>query len=84
MAIRTGNDINFVILTESIPASKNEFQDVTVKGVLWDLIKYRVRQLTIKYIKERACERGEKLSQIETSLKQCEENYSIDPASENI
>ena len=30
----------------------NEFSDVTDTRVLWDLIKYRIRQVTIKYSKE--------------------------------
>ena len=40
--------------------------------------------MTIKYSKERARERREKLSQIETLLKQCEDDCSTDPTSENI
>ena len=72
------------LINQSIPVWLNEFKDVTDKRVLRDLIKYRVRQVTIKYSKERARERREKLSQIETLLKQCEDDCSTDPTSENI
>ena len=34
-----------------------EFEMVTDKRVRWDLIKYKIRQVTIKYSNERACER---------------------------
>ena len=79
------NDTNYVtLINQSIPVWLNEFKDVTDKRVLWDLIKYRVRQVTIKYSKERARERREKLSQIETLLKQCEDDCSTDPTSGNI
>ena len=79
------NDTNYVtLINQSIPVWLNEFKDVTDKRVLWDLIKYRVRQVTIKYSKERARETREKLSQIETLLKQCEDDCSTDPTSENI
>ena len=35
----------------------NEFKDVNDKRVLWDLIKYRIRQVSIKYSKEKAREK---------------------------
>ena len=60
-----------------------EFEMVTDKRVRCDLIKYKIRQVTIKYSKERACERRKKLSGIETSLKTLEENCSGCPSSEN-
>ena len=61
-----------------------EFEMVTDKRVRWDLIKYRITQMIIKYSKERACERRKNLSDIETSLKTLEENCSRCPSSENV
>ena len=59
------NDENFVTLTtQSVPMWLDEFEMVTDKRVRWDLIKYRIRQVTIKYSKERACEIRKKLSDI--------------------
>ena len=34
-----------------------EFTDIVDKRLLWDLVKYRIRQVTIKYSKEKARER---------------------------
>ena len=61
----------------------NEFSEVTDKRLLWDLIKYRVRQVSIKYSKERAREKRKKISDIETSLKLSEEKCNESPTVEN-
>ena len=42
------------MLNQKIPEWQKEFNEVLDKRVLWDLIKYRVRQFTIKYAKELA------------------------------
>ena len=67
-----------------IPVWLDEFKEVTDKRVLWDLIKYRVRQPTITYSKDKARESREKMSQVEASLKQCEVGCSANPTPENI
>ena len=78
------NDTNFVtLLTENIPEWLNVFNAVTDKRVLWDLIKYRIRQMSIKYTKERAREKRERVSNIENMLRTCEENCSKCPSNEN-
>lgn len=78
------DDTNFVaLLTESVPKWLIEFNAVTDKRVLWDLIKYRIRQMTIKYSKERAREKRERVSKIEKILRTCEENCSKCPSNEN-
>ena len=41
-------------INAKIPEWLEEFNEVTDKRVLWELIKYRVRQFTIKYGKEKA------------------------------
>ena len=78
------DDTNFVaLLSESVPEWLIEFNAVTDKRVLWDLIKYRIRQMSIKYGKERAREKREKVSKIENLLRTCEENCSKCPSNEN-
>ena len=50
------DDSDFVgLVTESVPVWREEFIEVNDKRVLWDLIKYRIRRVTIKYRKFRAC-----------------------------
>ncbi len=61
----------------------NKFNEVTDKRLLWDLIKYRIRQVSIKYSKEKAREKRKKISDIETSLKLSEEKCNESPTVEN-
>ena len=60
-----------------------EFKDVNDKRVLWDLIKYRIRQVSMRYSKEKALLRKEKILAIETSLNFYQEKCSADPSTEN-
>ena len=63
-----------------MPVWLNEFNEVTDRRLLWDLIIYRVRQVSIKYSKEKAREkRKKKISDIETSLKLSEEKCNESP-----
>ena len=71
------------LLTESVPEWLIEFNAVTDKRVLWDLIKYRIRQMWIKSSKERAHEKRERVSKIENILRTCIENCSNCPSNEN-
>ena len=78
------NDVNYVtLINESVPIWLNEFKDIDDKRLLCDLIKYRIRQETIKYSKKRAREKREKISEIEASLKNSEENCSANPTDAN-
>ena len=52
--------------------------------MLWDLIKYRIRQTTIRYSKVIAKNRKAQLLRAEEILKLCEENFNSDPSEENI
>ena len=61
-----------------------EFLDVTDKRVLWDLIKYCIRQFTMKYSKDKAFKRNQELVQIEASLKQAEETLISDRSASNL
>ena len=79
------DDTDFVgLITESVPVWREEFIEVDDKRVLWDLIEYRIRQVTIKHSKEKAYARRQKLTIIEQSLKQCEDDCSRDLSPENI
>ena len=79
------DDVDFVtLLNESMPTWLDEFKEISDKRVLWDLIKYRIRQVSIKYGKEKARKRREKITDIEASLKTCEENCGRCPSSENL
>ena len=78
-------DANYVkLLNESLPTWLGEFKDITDKRILWDLIKYRIRQVSIKYSKEKARKRREKITNIEASLKTCKENCGRSPSPENL
>ena len=78
-------DANYVkLLNESMPTWLDEFKNITDKRILWDLIKYRIRQVSIKYSKEKARKRREKITNIEASLKTCEENCGRSPSPENL
>ncbi|CAH3029055.1 unnamed protein product, partial [Porites evermanni] len=78
-------DENYVsAIEQKIPEWLEEFIDVTDKRVLWDLIKYRIRQFTMKYGKEIAFKRKQELLQIEASIKQAEETLISDPSVSNL
>ena len=79
------DDENYVLaINQKIPEWLEEFKEVIDKRVLWDLIKYRVRQLTMRYAKEKAPKRRQELLQIETSLRQAEECLATDPSESNL
>ena len=59
-----------------------EFKELTDNRVPWDLIKYRIRQFTMKFSKEKAYRRRQKLT--ETSLKQAEEVLAAEPSESNV
>ena len=72
-----------LMINQKVPDWREEFSDVRDKRVLWDLVKYRIRQVTIKYNKEKARVRCDKLANAESLLKQYEEICSTDPSCEN-
>ena len=61
-----------------------EFKEVNDKRVLWDLVKYKIRQRTIIYSKAKARKKREKAKQLEETLR----NYTIQcdnyPSKENL
>ena len=79
------DDENYVLaINQKIPEWLGEFEEVIDKRVLWDLIKYRVRQFTMHYTKEKAQKRRQELVQVERSLRQAEERLAIDPSESNL
>ena len=79
------DDENYVLaINQKIPEWLEEFKEVTDKRVLWDLIKYRVRQFPMRCAKEKARKRRQELLQIETSLRQAEERLVTDPSEPNL
>ena len=52
------DDYYISMLNQKIPEWQKEFNEVLDKRVLWDLIKYHVRQFTIEYAKEKAKKEG--------------------------
>ena len=62
----------------------DEFKVVNDKRVLWDLIKYRIRQVLIKYGKEKARERRARLAEAEQRVKECDLLCNTDPSKKNI
>ena len=61
-----------------------EFHEVQDKRVLWDLIKYRMRQCTIKYSKIKARDRKAKLQEDEECIKDCSNKCDKDPSTQNL
>ena len=78
------NDDDFVaLINESVPLWLEEFKEVIDKRLLCDLIKYKIRQIDIKYSKEKAREGRRQISDIEPSPKISEERCGSSPTPEN-
>jgi len=60
-----------------------EFKEVLDKSLLWDSIKYKIRQLTMKYSKTKARERRSRLCEIEEKLKERQEIFDANPTEDN-
>ena len=72
------------LLTTEYANWLEEFREVQDKRVLWDLIKYKIRQQTIRYSKTKARERRAKLQNLEKDLKECAEKCDSDPNTKNL
>ena len=59
-----------------------EFKEVNDKRVLWDLIKYKIRQRTIIYSKAKARKKREKVKHLEESLRDCTTKCDNNPSKE--
>ena len=72
------NDSDYrFLLDENIKNWLKEFKEVVDKRVLWDLLKYKIRQFTIKYGKEKAHSRKAKVKEkLQNCTKKCEDDPS--------
>ena len=61
-----------------------DFNGVNDKRVLWDLIKYKIRQRTIIYSKAKARKKREKTKQLEEGLRNCIIKCDNNPSKENL
>ena len=61
-----------------------ELADVQDKRLLWDLIKYKIRQFTISYSKRKAEERRNTFQDIENKLKGNEKLFAEIPTEDYI
>ena len=78
------NYLEFMLMiNQKLPDWREEFSDVSDKRVLWDLVKYRIRQVTINYSEEKARLRRDKLANAESLLKQYEEICGTNLSCEN-
>ena len=71
------------LIKDNVPSWLAEFGDVSDKGLLWDLIKYKMRQVTMKFSKTKARERRSRLWEIENKLKDCQEIFDTFPTEKN-
>ena len=55
------------LINSKYPEWLAEFSDVLDKRYLWDLVKYRIRQVTIKYSKEKARKRRVSYQRLNTN-----------------
>ena len=71
------------LISGLFPKWLEEFQEITDKRLLWDLIKYKIRQVTISYSKEKAKERRKKITELEKKLKVRTKNFEELPSQKN-
>ncbi|KAL9979618.1 hypothetical protein ACROYT_G017301 [Oculina patagonica] len=62
----------------------DEFRDIQDPRLLWDLIKFKIRQETISYSKRKARERKAKLTSLEEKLTILQELCDQDPSTDNL
>ena len=82
-SLENDSDYRF-LLDENIKDWLEEFKEVVDKRVFWDLLKYKIRQFTIKYSKEKAHSRKAKVIDLEEKLQNCIKNCEDDPSKENV
>ena len=79
------NDSNYCDLPDTnIKSWLEECRDVAVKRVLWDLLKHKIRQLTVSYSKIKARNRRAKLNELEEKLQNCTKKCDNDPSRQNV
>ena len=71
-------------LDTNIKSWLEEFKDVADKLVLWDLLKYKIRQLTVSYSKTKARNRRAKRNELEEKIQNCTKKCDSDPSRQNV
>ena len=61
-----------------------EFKEVTDPRLFWDLMKYRIRQESISYSKQKAKKRRSKMATLEAKLNDCQKMCDQDSSLENM
>ena len=72
------------LVNDKYPSWNDEFKEVQDPRLFWDLMKYRIRQESIRYSKLKAKERRSRLVELETKLKECRNMCYQDPSTENM
>lgn len=72
------------LINSEYPNWSTEFSEVNDKRLLWDLIKYSIRQTAIQYNRTIAKKRKAPIQQVEETLKQSEEIFNNNPSEENV
>ena len=79
------NDSSYCdLLDTNIKSWLEECKDVVDKRVLWDLLKHKIRQLTVSYSKVKARNRRAKLNELEEKLQNCTKKCDNDPSRQNV
>ena len=72
------------LIKDNVPSWLAEFGDVSDKSLLWDLIKFKIRQVTMKFSKtKKAKERRSRLWEIGNKLKDYQEIFDTFPTENN-
>ena len=72
------------MINTEYPNWLREFEEITDKRVLWDLIKCRIRQVSFAYSKDKQKNGRNVFEKLMLELKQAEEACDQDPTDENI
>ena len=72
------------LINNKYPVWIEEFKDIKDPRILWDLIKYKIRQESISNSKLKAKERRSKLTALERNLNDCQVLCNGNPSPENI
>ena len=80
------NDINYVnLINDSFPNWLEEFSEYfNEKRLLWDLVKFRIRQVSVSFSKKKAKEKRLVLSVLEKRLRYAELRLSEFPSDERL
>ena len=78
------DDTYIDLISSSREVWLKEFEDIHDKQLLWDLVKYKIRQTTVSYSKGKVKEIRNKLAEVESKLKESEMLCATHPTEKNI